>query len=222
MMKSMRTHALFVLLVSTFFYNCRENTPFISNTKLKKSIPYDSIQNVLEIVYDKDQEIRIQLSNVRPNSYEFKELVHKMQTIDKTNLESVLSIVEKYGWLKKSNIGEKASEAIFLTIQHSSKKNMEKFLPALKELALKNEASLINACMMEDRLLMRNGEKQKYGTQISTKTRSSGRKVVWPIENPNKVDSIRKSMGFKMTVKEYADKMGAIYNSEESLPNEVN
>ena len=72
--------------------------------------------------------------------------------------------------------------------------------------------------MMEDRTLMSKGKKQKYGTQANSSLRKSGQFAIWPIEEPNKVDSLRKDAGFSQTILEYAQKLNAEYDPNEKLP----
>ena len=65
--------------------------------------------------------------------------------------------------------------------------------------------------MMQDRLLMYQEKEQIYGTQ------GSGREIInsetnkkewfsfiWPIKNPKSINVLRKSVGFKTTIEEYA------------------
>ncbi|MFD2034927.1 DUF6624 domain-containing protein [Belliella marina] len=72
--------------------------------------------------------------------------------------------------------------------------------------------------MMLDRILMYQGKKQVFGTQASSLLREDGSWVIWPVENPESVDTRRKEAGFTNSVTESADSMDAIYNPEEALP----
>lgn len=141
-----------------------------------------------------------------------------MIRIDSENQEEINSILQKYGWIQKSKIGEKASESIFYVIQHSPAEIIEKYYPQLESLAIINEASRIHSAMMKDRLLMMKGRKQIYGTQASTLLYANGILAIWPIENPEIVDSLRKEIGFDQTIFENAQRLGAIYNPLEKLP----
>lgn len=68
--------------------------------------------------------------------------------------------------------------------------------------------------MMQDRLLMEQNKEQIYGTQ------GAGRKIgeteewfqfIWPIKNPEKVNELRKEMGFELCVEENAKRMNIDY-----------
>ncbi len=77
---------------------------------------------------------------------------------------------------------------------------------------------MIHAAMMEDRLLMYEGKKQIYGTQASSSSMSNGKSFIWPIQNPKKVNQLRKEAGFDLTVEENAKRLGTVYNPDEELP----
>jgi hypothetical protein len=200
------------------------------DTKLKKHsddpskvdgsiIDYNSLKADLEEMYFKDQEIRrIITDSIGFDSPNTQQYFDKMMEIDSINQFHLKEILSQYGWIPQSKIGEKASDAIFYIIQHSDIKLMQQYYPQLKELAKKGEAKNTHAAMMEDRLLMWHGKKQKYGTQASSILRDNNKMIVWPIEKPDSVNIFRKAMGFELTVEENAKRLNAEYNRDESLP----
>ncbi len=179
----------------------------------------DSLRIVLDNVYERDQRIRELMHDpTYIDSIGMSQHISRMIAIDKENLNIVIPILEKYGWLPQSKIGEKASSAIFYVIQHSRIEFMDKYFWQLDSLAKIGEASRRDAAMMEDRLLMGKGLKQKYGSRATTNLRSEKSLVIWPVRKPEKVDSLRRSVGFELSVSENADRLGAIYNPNEELP----
>ncbi len=181
---------------------------------LQTSLPYDSLRRVLEEIYDIDQDIRQQLGSAKAE--ERGQVLKQMQQIDSANQVQLKAILNQYGWLAKSKVGQKASDAIFLVVQHSDKELMKQYLPALQKLSQQKEASPTHAAMMEDRLLMWEGKKQKYGTQgFSTPIRKT---FIWPIQDPVKVNELRKQVGFPQTIEEYAKQLNAAYDPKEPLP----
>jgi len=94
---------------------------------------------------------------------------------------------------------------------------MEKYFPQYDSLAKIGEANSRLAAMMEDRLLMNKGVKQKYGSQAISNEKTGNKILVWPIEHSKQADSSRKAVGFKNTVKEQAKEMGAIYDPDTKL-----
>lgn len=211
---NMRKLFLLVIAVFSFLNSCQ---PSLNRNSIE--INYDSIRVVLEGIYDRDQNIRKFLfDSVENGTPGFQEGLSEMIRIDSENQEEINSILQKYGWIQKSKIGEKASESFFYVIQHSPAEIIEKYYPQLESLAIINEASRIHSAMMKDRLLMMKGRKQIYGTQVSTLLYANGVLAIWPIENPEIVDSLRKEIGFDQTVNENAQRLGAIYNPLEKLP----
>lgn len=199
------------------------STGNVSNSLNEKQPDYASLQQQLEKIYDLDQGVR----NVNWDSIESDPAVRlayitKMWKIDTTNQGQVLPILEAYGWIPKSKIGEKAADAIFYVVQHSSKEILEKYLPQMEALARQGEASATDAAKMRDRLLMWNGKKQLYGTQGSGGLREGNEIAIWPIEDPENVNKRRKEVGFTTTVEENAKRLGAVYDPNEKLPEKKN
>ena len=167
---------------------------------------------------DKDQEIRrILIDSIGIDSPNAGPYIKRMMDIDVDNQKKIGMILNKYGWIGQSKIGAKAAEAFFYTIQHADTTLMMKWFPEFKRLADIGEADKVECAMMEDRLLMRKGKKQIYGTQ-ATVFRDDKKVAIWPIEDPKNVNERRKKIGFSMTVEENADRLKAIYNENEQLP----
>jgi hypothetical protein len=163
----------------------------------------------------KDQEVRQKLTSENYNP-DAKELWANLSETDSINQIQLKEILHVYGWIPKSKIGEKASDGIFYIVQHSGIELMEKYFPELKKLSQMGEASKTHCAMMEDRILLFKGLKQKYGTQAFS---DSNRKIkVWPIENTDSVNILRKEMDFELTVEENAIRLNAEYDKDEMLP----
>ena len=189
-----------------------------SQTKPQTKINYDSLRIVLEDMVDKDQKIRrILVDSIGINSPHAGPYLKQMREIDSDNQEKIKVILDKYGWIEQGKIGAKAAEAFFFTIQHSDTTLMAKWFPEFKRLADIGEADKVSCAMMEDRLLMRRGKRQIYGTQAKV-FREDKKLAIWPIDDPKNVNDRRKKVGFDLTVEENADRLKAIYNEEEQLP----
>ncbi|KAA3439252.1 DUF6624 domain-containing protein [Rufibacter hautae] len=179
-------------------------------------IPYDSLRVTLEKIYDTDQAVRQGFDQVKEKDR--ITFFRKMQGVDSVNQLAVVKMLQQYGWLPQSKIGGKAADGLFLVVQHAPAPVIRKYLPSLKLMAQKGEASATDAAMMEDRLLMFEGEKQIYGTQATSMGREDGSMFIWPIKDSKHVNERRKAVGFRVTVEEYAKLMNAAYNPDEALP----
>ena len=118
----------------------------------------------------------------------------KLDETDSTNLASVSRILDTYGW--PSGLSDAANKAIFLVIDHSDLKIMNKYIGLFRYAVEKGYLSMNDLVTMEDRMLMNAGKPQKYGTQAYSLV-EDGKTVIyiWPVENPDKLDALRKSVG---------------------------
>src|SRR5436190_2110329 len=71
--------------------------------------------------------------------------------IDSTNLAKVSSIIDKHGWLGKSQIGNRANYTLWLVIQHADLKTQEKYLPLMRASVVRGESGPDNLAYLEDR-----------------------------------------------------------------------
>ncbi|HTG67387.1 MAG TPA: hypothetical protein VL859_13520, partial [Flavobacterium sp.] len=101
-------------------------------------------------------------------------------------------------------------------LQHSPK--IKEYFSIIKEATNKKELDFQLYSMMYDRLLMQEGKEQIYGTQAygfttyNPEGKPERKKMfIWPIQNPEKVNQIRKEAGFDTTIEEYAQRMGIEY-----------
>lgn len=202
---------------------CQPSVDNASNTSVKEQQPdYAALTRELEEVYNIDQSIRhIDWDTISSPEASIA-YSKKMMAIDSVNQTRVIPIIEQYGWLPQSRIGEKAASAIFYVVQHSNIGTIEKYLPQMEELAKKGEASATDAAKMRDRLLMFQGKKQIYGTQAASWVRPEGGQVIWPIEDVENVNKRRKEVGFTTTVEENAEQLNAQFDPNEVLPNKYN
>lgn len=201
------------LILTTALFSCVQTN---HQTDIKAN--YDSLRTILEKMVDRDQNIRrILVDSVGIDSPNAGPFMKKMRDIDADNQKNIRLILNKYGWIGQSKIGTKAAEAFFYSIQHSDTTLMIEWFPEFKKLADIGEADKVLCAMMEDRLLMRKGKKQIYGTQ-ATVFRDDNKVAIWPIEDSKNVNERRKKIGFDLTVEENADRLKAIYNENEQLP----
>jgi hypothetical protein len=144
-------------------------------------IECDLQKEVLKEVLEKDQQNR--------NSGQVIDL-----KVDKENLEKVLGIIEHCGFPTVASVGQTGMMSTFLVLQHSTRRIREKYLPQIKSSAANGDLSLQEVALMEDRLLMESGEKQKYGTQVTSDNIEEGWKL-YPIVDIKNVNRRRETMG---------------------------
>ena len=128
--------------------------------------------------------------------------------IDSTNLVQVEALISQYGWLGKSTIGAKANATIFLVIQHAELPTQEKYLPMLIQSVMDSQSRPCDLALLQDRVLMRQGKKQLYGSQVVYNKR--GGEEFWQIEDEANVNTRREKMGLP-PIEEYAKIFGIEY-----------
>lgn len=193
----------------------------------KKLPDYLTLKTQLEEIYRKDQISRQRFLKVYkkdPKDSLYQKQLKEMIQTDEENLQKVTDLLDRYGWLPYSKVGQIAGDAQFLVIQHSNLKIMQKYFPQMRNLAAKGEASKYNVALMEDRILMNLGKKQVYGSQVKmqqAKGNKKARKYVWPIKDVSNVNKRRKKMGFSRSIEQQAKDMNAEFNPNEPLPKTV-
>ena len=150
----------------------------------------------LRKIYRQDQEVRqqwatiVQTSNVDSiMSYQ----LHMSQT-DSINQAYVFQLLDTHGWPQQ--VSDSAYTAIYLVIDHAPLEAQKQYWPFIEEGSRRGDLSKADAATLQDRMLMREGKKQIYGTQTKT-GQKDGKLVcyVWPVEEPATVDSLRRSVG---------------------------
>lgn len=157
-----------------------------------------AIQTELHAIFERDQKTR-----TGADSASF------MHYIDSCNLVQVKLLLDKYGWMGRSMIGDKANSALFLVIQHADLETQLKYFPLLQKSADIGESKFSNAALMQDRILMRQEKKQIYGSQV-VYDNVTGAPKFYPIEDEKNVNVRRARIGMS-TLEEYAKFFGIEY-----------
>lgn len=134
-----------------------------------------------------------------------------MEQEDKKLSNQVVKIIEEHGWLGISEVGDTANNAIFLVIQHADTDIQEKYFPLLKTSAEKGESKLSSMALMDDRIRIRRGKKQLYGSQTLS---INGKVYVYPIEDPEHVDERRANVNLQ-PLEDYLEIFGSSYPQDE-------
>jgi hypothetical protein len=143
-----------------------------------------------------DQSIRKQLEHpsAGAKNADLIEMSKRQAAIDEDNLAQLASIVAKSGWPKLSVVGTRGSLAAFLVLQHAPLAQQIKYLPMIKQRYQEGEISGQYLALLEDRVLVRQGKPQRYGTQVEFDLSTRSREL-YPIANLETVDVRRKEMG---------------------------
>ena len=178
---------------------------------------YDKpLQAELLQVYEEDQKYRMQLNETEEKygrgSKEIQDLWSVIVEKDSINLIKVKSILDKYGWVGTDKVGGTANQALFLVIQHSDLATQEKYLPMMREAVQNKKASGSSLALLEDRVALREGKKQIYGSQIG-RDNDTGKYFVSPLEDPDNVDKRRAAVGLQ-PLADYVQRWGIVWDVE--------
>ena len=145
-----------------------------------------------------NQALRNQISDVAEKyGRDSDEMRAHWRTIDKKdsiNQIKIQKILDERGWLGQDIIGGQGNSTLFLVIQHSPIEIQEKYLPMMREAVKKNNAQPSSLALLEDRVALRTGKRQIYGSQIG-RDKETGEPYVSPIEDPENVDKRRAEVG---------------------------
>ena len=172
---------------------------------------------ILDTIFKADQDL-IQQNRGEVNSPEWKAWSKKASQLDSVNLIKVTEIINKNGWPGEEIIGWHGSSALWVVFQHSTLENQEKYLPLMREAVKKGKARSAQLALLEDRILVRNGKEQIYGTQAGTD--SLGIYKIWPIKDERNVNKLRFSVGLG-PLQWYAKQIGLRYTSQKSIKKEI-
>jgi hypothetical protein len=120
--------------------------------------------------------------------------------VDASNLSELLKLVPPEGWFIISKYGRGASRAAFHIIQHSNLELWRRFVPILEPLVAKGEVEGPDFALMYDRLEMNEGRPQRYGSQFKC---VDGKFQLHPLQDPSRVDDLRRAVGLTTTMAEY-------------------
>ncbi|MCD8408579.1 hypothetical protein LNI96_11685 [Tenacibaculum dicentrarchi] len=154
--------------------------------------------SILDTIYREDQTYRKQIGEIEKKygreSDEMKKHWELINEKDSINLIKVQKILDEKGWLSPKVIGNQGNSTLFLVIQHSPLEVQEKYLPMMREAVKKGNARASSLALLEDRVALRKGGKQIYGSQVG-RDQETGEYYVLPLENPEKVDEKRAEVG---------------------------
>ncbi len=174
------------------------------------------LKEQLEKIYVRDQTLRQLYEHAEElfgrESEEMNYFWELMAEQDAKNEAEVIAIIDQNGWVGRNEVGGQANLALWLVIQHAPIEIQEKYLPLLIESVRNNQSSGNHLALLEDRINMRNGKPQIYGSQIVSNP-ETGEDMVYEVFEPEFVNARRASVGLG-PIEEYI----ARWNIEWTVP----
>jgi len=203
-----------IIFLQILLISCKSqssgNSEQISEIDILKNFTNDSLKHLLPIldsVFKDDQKYR-----KGNNADTIKKYKEQIRYLDSINLLKVVPIIEKYGILGYKDIGFIGNFAIVMTIQHANIETQEKYLPLFRSAIKEKKILPSNYAMLEDRVAIRRGKMQIYGTQVV----NPGKKVeLLPTIDVDNINKRRLSIGMTETIEVYLKGFGYTWNAEE-------
>ncbi len=177
----------------------------------------DSLITKLDTIYQQDQKYRKQLMEIlnkleRTDSdkLEIISLLDIINKKDSINLSEIKKILDKDGWLGSDVIGEQGNKTLFLVIQHADLETQIKYLPMMLDAVKLGNANGQDIALLKDRIALRQGERQIYGSQVY-KNYDTGESYVYPVVEPEKVNERRAEVGLE-PIEEYLKHLDMIWD----------
>jgi Family of unknown function (DUF6624) len=168
------------------------------------ALPGDSaLRRELLAMMDADQRVRQGFgSQMTP------EQVAQMQAVDTKHTARMKTIIVEHGWPGRSFVGDDGARAAWLLVQHADASFMTQCLPLMENAVSRGEASAKDYAYLLDRVRMKQGKPQVYGTQFTSG--GDGKLVLHPIEDAEHVDERRRAIGLP-SMAEYEKKIREVY-----------
>jgi hypothetical protein len=139
-----------------------------------------------------------------------RDQVAALGAIDRSNTARLRQVLTVHGWPGYATVGEDGSNAAWLLIQHAADDLREYALPLLVDAVNRNDASPRDLAYLTDRIRLRRGEPQLYGTQYWL-TEEQGLEL-YQVEDPARLDQRRAAAGLEPHAV-YDARMRAAYRS---------
>ena len=168
------------------------------------------LKNELLSIAAEDQRVLQELSD--GGELGITEYHSRMKALHQKNNARIREIITRHGWPGISLVGKEGAEAAWLIVQHAilDVGLMEDCLTLLKATTARGEVEGWCVAYLEDRLLTLSEKPQIYGTQHDID--ENGTAYPLPIENPAKVESLRKELGLE-PLSEATQRIRARYNT---------
>jgi hypothetical protein len=132
--------------------------------------------------------------------------------VDRANTAWLRSVIDSYGWPGIALVGRDGANAAFLIAQHSEDDDFQRTCLQLIETAVRtDDADPAHLAFLMDRVRLREGRPQVYGTQGAPQPfGSNGPIVPASIEDPDHVDERRSAVGLG-PIREHFEELNRTY-----------
>jgi len=193
-----------------FFYNPvfkllipEINSDSLKKDYLKKLKEKDNIQEpnfeycaFFDYMMERDQFYRYYAFYYRKNKLSDDAIMVLQDKYDSLNISDINRLIEKYGNPNVANIGKKRLGNFITILMHTETESQLRYYPYIKQLFVQNLIDNERYAYLTDRILVKKGKKQMYGTQLRFDNKQN-KYIVFPIKDIKNIDKRRKKMGME-------------------------
>jgi len=146
-----------------------------------------------ELLAMREKDVSVRADLVERGELGDREYHPEMRLVHEANNIRIKAIIEGFGWPLESDVGEDGTEAAWLIVQHAvlEPEFQERCIDLLRTAVKAGEAKGWQLAYLQDRVLIRQGKLQIYGTQHEVK---DGLMCPLPTENPTEVNERRAAL----------------------------
>ncbi|KFF15719.1 DUF6624 domain-containing protein [Chryseobacterium sp. JM1] len=128
----------------------------------------------------------------------------EMEEVHSHNAKRLREIIREIGFPTISKVGEKASDAAWLVIQHAI--GEPEFLQTCYDLMIENNGDInpSNIALLYDRIQVFQSKPQRYGTQLTAEG------TIYPVEDKSTLNNGRTQMNLRLLSQEEIDRIPLI------------
>ena len=193
-----------ILVVALLLAGCAATTPAPPRVVVQPPAN-PAISEELRAMLAEDQEVRQRwLKDQKTEA-----IREEVRALGKKHTARLDEIIAAHGWPGKTLLGEGYASAGWTIAQHGGPEFLERMLPLMYDAVIKRELDESLYATSLDRVLIRRGMKQMYGTQFDVDA-ATGKCQPLPIENPEQVEERRKRAGMD-SLADYTKELCAMY-----------
>ena len=165
---------------------------------------YDlALKETLENIFERDQHDRLLWSHAVKNNPDDTErnerLARRALMTDSLNLVLVDEILSQHGFPRKEQVGDFGNQAVWLVFQHADLDYQKRFLPQMEAAVSHGYIAPLYLALLRDRIDVREGRPQRYGTQID------GKGNLAPLLDASRVNQWRQEVGLP-SIEQFEDR----------------
>jgi hypothetical protein len=155
-----------ILLLITLLFSCQQENHLDEETKVQiraELVEIDKVDQHFAAIPPQDYFDRYG----RQKAWDV--FTQQRDSVSRLHQAQINEWYEKYGYLGIEQVGEEGANTFWLVIQHADNNLpfQEKMLAAMQKEVEKNNVNKSNYALLEDRIHVNTGKKQRFGTQVT-------------------------------------------------------